>query len=227
MTNKSIYISALVTVMLTLATPGKAATVRYITDDFEVTMRSGTSISNSIVRMLKSGQAVTILEEDTASRYSLVEIEDGKKGYVLNRYLVDTVSARKRLENLQKTADKQISLIASLQTDIERLEADLVLEQSDNETLKNTLHSSENELSMVKDASSNTLNIVAKNERLESVVTQLKNDNNVLGEENAALKDSTKLDWLVRGAGVSLVAFIIGILVTRIRWRKQDSWGSY
>ena len=38
-----------------------AATQKYITDEFEVTMRSGTSTANEILRMLKSGEAVTIL----------------------------------------------------------------------------------------------------------------------------------------------------------------------
>ena len=32
---------------------------------------------------------------------------------------------------------------------------------------------------------------------------------------------------VVRGGAVSLIAFVIGILVTRIRWKKRDSWGSY
>lgn len=210
-----------------LGFPGHAATIKYITDEFEVTMRSGTSVSNSIVRMLKSGQAVTILEADLASQYSLVEIEGGKKGYVLSRYLVDTASSKDRLEILQKSADDQKTLTASLQADIESLESDLKFEQSDNEALKNTVLASESELSRVRDAASNTLDIVAKNETLESVLTQLRADNTALNNENASLKDTTKLDWFVRGAGVSLVAFIIGILVTRIRWRRQDSWGSY
>ena len=42
----------------------------YVTDQFEITMRSGSSTSNSIVSMLKSGQAVTVLEQDEATRYS-------------------------------------------------------------------------------------------------------------------------------------------------------------
>ncbi len=221
------YPGTLAIIALMIAFPGYAAKIKYITDDFEVTMRNGTSVSNSIVRMLKSGQAVTILEEDLASKYSLVEIEDGKKGYVLSRYLVDNTSSRYRLEILQESADNQKSMITSLQADAERLADDLKLEQAGNETLRNTLLASRNELSRVSDAASSTLDIVAKNEALESTVTKLKSDNAALNKENASLKDSTKLDWLVRGAGVTLVAFIIGILVTRIRWRKQDSWGSY
>lgn len=223
----SIYLGALAIGALTLGFPAHAAAVKYITDEFEVTMRSGTSVSNSIVRMLKSGEAVTILEEDLTSKYSLVEVEDGRTGYVLNRYLVDTISSKDQLEILQISADQQKTLTASLQADVERLKAGLEREQSDNEALKNTLLASEKELSRVKDAASNALDIAAKNDTLESVVAQLGNDMSALSEENAALKDTTKLDWLVRGAGVTLVAFIIGILVTRIRWKKQDSWGSY
>ena len=67
-----------------------AATQKYITDEFEVTMRSGTSTANDILRLLKSGEGVMVLEEDLDTKYSLVELEDGKKGYILNRYLVDS-----------------------------------------------------------------------------------------------------------------------------------------
>jgi SH3 domain protein len=59
------------------------------------------------------------------------------------------------------------------------------------------------------------------------MVDQLREEKAVLSDTNAELSDSTQIDWFVRGAAVSLIAFIIGILVTRIRWRKKDSWGSY
>ena len=48
--------------------PATAADVKYITDEFEVTMRSGTSTANSIVRLLRSGEPVTVLEADLASQ---------------------------------------------------------------------------------------------------------------------------------------------------------------
>ena len=59
------------------------------------------------------------------------------------------------------------------------------------------------------------------------MVEQLREEKAQLTEVNAELSDSTKLDWFIRGGAVSLIAFVIGILVTRIRWKKQDSWGSY
>ncbi len=210
-----------------LLSPLQAAEIRYITDEFEVTMRSGTSIENSIVRMLRSGEAITILEEDLASQYSLVETEDGKKGYVLSRFLIEQPAARERLQALQQNYDRQRERIEEQDQQIEQLNQSLTQEQTDNATLKTTLRASEQELAEVRGAAQNTLDILEQNKRLQTVVDQLRNEKAQLTETNAELEDSTRLDWFVRGGAVSLIAFVIGILVTRIRWRKQDSWGSY
>ncbi len=210
-----------------LLSPLQAAEIRYITDEFEVTMRSGTSIENSIVRMLRSGEAITILEEDLASQYSLVETEDGKKGYVLSRFLIEQPAARERLQALQQNYDRQRERIEEQDQQIEQLNQSLTQEQTDNATLKTTLRASEQELAEVRGAAQNTLDILEQNKRLQTVVDQLRNEKAQLTETNAELEDSTRLDWFVRGGAVSLIAFVIGIVVTRIRWRKQDSWGSY
>ncbi len=205
----------------------QAAETRYITDEFEVTMRSGTSIENSIVRMLRSGEAVEVLEQDLASQYSLVETEDGKKGYVLSRFLVELPAARDRLQTLNQRFAQQSEQIDAQTSEIEQLNQELSREKTDNETLKSTLRASEQELSEVREAAQNTLEILEQNQRLQTVVEQLRDEKAQLTETNAELQDSTRLDWFVRGGAVSLIAFVIGILVTRIRWRKQDSWGSY
>ena len=205
-----------------------AADVKYVTDIFEVTMRSGTSTSNSIVRLLPSGQAVTVLEDDLVSQYSLVEIENGKQGYVLSRYLMDSPAARETLQDLLGKYENQQLQVSEQQAEINQLKQSLLQEQSDSEALKITLRASEQELSEVRDAAQNTLNILEQNKRLQTVVDQLREEKTVLSDTNAELSDSTQIDWFVRGAAVSLFAFIIGILVTRIRWRKKDdSWGSY
>lgn len=202
------------------------AATRYITDEFEVTMRSGTSTSNNILQLLKSGEAVTILEE-AVDNYSLVESEAGKKGYVLTRYLVDSPSSKEQLVQLQVRFTKQQEANSSLQSEIQKLKTALESEQADSASLRNALLTTKNELSRVREAAKNTLSIVDKNEELKSRVDALTQNNSTLNEENAALKDNSNMDWFIRGAGVSLIAFILGILITRIRWRKQDSWGSY
>ena len=207
--------------------PSYGAETKYISDEFEVTMRSGTSTSNSIVRMLRSGESVSVLEEDLASKYSLVETGDGKKGYVLSRFLMDQPAARQSLQELKASYAQQQARIDEQISQIDELNAALKGEKSDNQALKTTLRASEQELAEVRSAAQDTLNILEQNKRLQTVVEQLRQEKAQLTEANAELSDSTRLDWFVRGGAVSLIAFVVGILVTRIRWRKQDSWGSY
>lgn len=207
--------------------PLYAADTRYITDEFEVTMRSGTSTSNSIVRMLQSGEAVTIVEEDLATQYSLVETATGKQGYVLTRFLMPIPSARERLVGLEARFERQKTRLDEQSSEIAELKQSLSKEKSDNSALTTTLRASERELSEVRTAAQDTLSILDQNKRLQTVVDQLRQEKTGLTETVAELTDSTRLDWFLRGGAVCLIAFVIGILVTRIRWKKQDSWGSY
>jgi len=222
-----INLSLLLAVAIAASSSALAATQKYITDEFEVTMRSGTSTSNDILRLLKSGEAVSVLEEDLDTQYSFVELDDGKKGYILNRYLVSNRSSKYRLEQLEIKATEQQEANTILQFEIKNLQTDLEKEQSDSGSAKAALLATENELTRVKNASQNTLSIVNENDELKSIVDNLAKNNAILSKKNAALKDNSNMDWFIRGAGVSLAAFVLGILITRIRWRKRESWGSY
>ncbi len=211
---------------LILAGPLMAAENRYVTDEFEVTMRSGTSTSNSIVRMLRSGEPVTLLEQDLASQYSLVETSDNIKGYVLSRFLMDRPAARESLQQLRDTYQEQLEQLNQQRTEIDRLNQALKQEQSDNDVLETTFRESQQALSEIRISAADTLNILEQNNELKNSVAQLIDQNTRLDQETLELKDTTQMDWFVRGGAVSLIAFVIGILITRIRWRKQNSWGS-
>ena len=213
--------------LVPLAVNTAMAETLYISDTFEVTMRSGTSTSNSIVRLLRTGEAVTLIEADPATQYSFIETEDGKQGYVLTRFLMSERPARQQLEALRAEHQQQQDSLTAQGSEIEMLRQELAQAQSDNENLKNTLRASEQELSQVQENARDTLNILEQNKRMQTVVDQLREEKVRLTEANAELSDTTEMDWFVRGAAVSLIAFLVGILVTRIRWRKQDSWGSY
>lgn len=221
-----IRITLLLSLVLTVVAPVQAVE-RYVTDVFEVTMRSGPSTSNSIIRMLRSGESVKLLEEDLDTKYSFVETADGKQGYVITRFLEDSPVARQVLAELQQQHQQQRQELDAQAAQIDELKQSLQREQDDNAALKVALRASEQELSEVREAAQNTLNILEQNKRLQTVVDQLREEKSVLSSTNAELSDSTRIDWFVRGSAVSLIAFVIGILVTRIRWRKKDSWGSY
>ncbi len=220
-------IKSLFTFTLLAISFNSVAETRYITDQFEVTMRSGSSTSNSIISLLQSGQAVTLLEQDPETQYSLVETANGKQGYVLTRFLINQPAARERLAKLQVKSEQLQNTIDDLQQELTNYRN---IKQTDNqqiEQLQNNLQQTEKALSDLKLATSDTVGVLNKNKSLQSRISELVEEKERLSEENARYKDSTAMDWFVRGAAVSLIAFLLGILVTRIRWKKQDSWGSY
>ena len=203
------------------------AQTRYVTDQFEVTLRSGSSTSNSIISMLKSGEKVNVIEQDSVTQYSLIETGKGKQGYILTRFLDNVASGRDRYNNLKTESETLKSTISSLKQEVgENID---VINTDANEIamLRSKLNQTENELEDIKTATHDTLLIIQQNDTLKNRINELETDKRQLVEENNGYKDSTAMDWFVRGASVSLIAFLLGIIITRIRWKKRDSWSNY
>jgi SH3 domain protein len=200
---------------------------QYITDQFEVTLRSGTSTSNSIIAMLKSGQKVELIEQDVATRYSLVQTADGKQGYVLTRYLDNQASGRERFDKLKVQTEQLKNTIQELKSQLKELRATKQSDDQNTQRLKQDLTRTQQTLQQLRADTSDTVRVLEQNENLQTRINVLESEKKELSDENAQYKDRTAMDWFIRGAGVSLAAFLIGIIVTRIRWKKRDSWGNY
>lgn len=203
------------------------AQAQYITDVFEVTLRSGPSTSNSIISMLKSGDKLKLIEQDNDTKYSHVETESGKQGYILTRFLDNEASGRARASKLLAETDSLKATIKELRQERDEFKKTKNSDNADIERLKQDLTRTENELTSLKTATHDSILILQQNEELKSLIEQLEDDKQMLTEENTRYKDSTAMDWFIRGASVALIAFLLGIIVTRIRWKKRDSWGSY
>ncbi|MDH3870837.1 MAG: TIGR04211 family SH3 domain-containing protein, partial [Gammaproteobacteria bacterium] len=93
----------LIAVCLSVLVSGHAlAATRYVSDSLEITMRSGKSTSHGIIRMLRSGTPLNVLETDNDSGYSRVRTRDGKTGWVLSRFLMKGQAARDKLAAAEK-----------------------------------------------------------------------------------------------------------------------------
>ena len=108
----------IIPLMLLLGTGPALAETRYVTDIFQVTLRSGKSTQNEILRMLPSGTALKVLEVDQSSGYTRVSTPGGKEGWVLTRYLMDLPSARARL-------NRSNTKLAKLEQELNQLKSEL------------------------------------------------------------------------------------------------------
>jgi SH3 domain protein len=85
---------------LLLFAPVAFAEPAWVSDEFEITLRTGPSTSNSIQLMVSSGTQLEVLERDAETGYSRVVTPGGTEGWVLTRYLMSERSAREQLETL-------------------------------------------------------------------------------------------------------------------------------
>ena len=202
------------------AAPSPAETL-YISDELEITMRSGPSTQNKILRMLTSGMPVEVTQDDSGNGYTRVREPGGREGWVLSRFLSAQPGAQAQLlathqELAVLQTDKaqmieQLKSIGALHGTIARLEAE-------NQTLAS-------ELETFRATTANILSLDRDARDLESAIDNLVRRNESLLREKFQLEDRTAPRWFVRGAGVMLLGLVLGLLVPRLRGKRKRHWG--
>ena len=203
------------------------AETRYVTDKFEITLRSGPSGSHSIQRMVKSGTTLEELERDPDNGYSKVRTTGGTEGWVLSRYLMGEPAARAQLESLSSELTNTTTKGNNI-----RSQVDAIKHQLDNAAKRVAMLERENkklgnELTEIKQVAANTLAINSQNKELRQRLTKVESQKNTLLQENYVLSTRKERDWFVAGALVLSAGVIIGLILTRIRWRKRSRYDSY
>lgn len=204
-----------------------AAPVRYVTDQLEITLRSGESTQHQILRMVPSGTPLEVLEQSEESGYTRVKTPDGTEGWVISRYLDKVPSGRARLAESRKELENMRERLDRLQEEngeLRNRNAELSGELDKLGTANSRL---EQEVTRVRRASASALALDDENRSLKTRLKRLERDYQILQQENEALKDHTARDWFIVGAGVVLLGIAIGLVIPKIRWRKKSDWSRF
>ncbi|MFW5451663.1 MAG: TIGR04211 family SH3 domain-containing protein [Methylophagaceae bacterium] len=213
--------------LLPLLTPFAAftETTRYVSDELEITMRSGQGVKFGIRKMLKSGAKLDIIETD-ATGYSKVRTGKGVTGWVLTRYLSNTPSSRNQLEaSDQRVANLELEL-ATYKEEIQALSSQNSNTGTENLSLKETSQRLSKELDSLRNTASNAVALDNENRQLKEKLQQIDHQIQSLVIENSALKDSDAKSWFLIGAAVLFGGLLLGLILPRLRFQKKSSWGN-
>jgi SH3 domain protein len=218
---------ASIALLFFLAWNSAAGERAYVTDRLEVQMRSGQSLQHKILKMVPSGTALTVLQEDEGTGYSLVSLDSGDQGWILSRYLTNQPVARVQMEeSLRKSAD--------LLEENKNLKAELTTLRTNRDTidkasqdLKTETTRLNTELISIRQASANAIQILAERDQLQETVIKLQRDVDRLTREKQAQEADVKQNWFLIGAGVLFGGMLLGIILPRISVRKRSSWDSF
>ena len=204
-----------------------SAEKRYVTDQFEITLRSGPSGNHAIQRMVKSGSSLEVLEQDKDSGYSKVQTIGGIEGWVLTRYLMREPAARAQLENLVKQVTGNAPQNSSIRSQMGLIKTEYDNANSRINDLEQEKEQLEKQLNEIKSAAANVLAIDAENQQLHQKFAEAKSQLNALQEQYSRLSDSHEKDWFITGALVLLGGLLLGLIIPKISWQRRSRYGSF
>ncbi len=201
--------------LLLFSVPVQAETM-YISDIVNITLRMGPGADHRVIGMLQSGQEVEVLKSE--DEWTLVNLTDGKQGWVLSRLLTPN---KPKILLLDQTTEKNKALIQKI--------SDLT---NKNNLLTETNKGIENELAQLKKnlqeigrsyetlqkESSEFLALQSKYKKsAQELTAQGIKKANELEAEIGKLKSDLKIKWFLIGAGVLLLGFLLGLSAKRQR----------
>ncbi len=222
---RSFVLSALAILVMTATMPAQAKT-SYVSDELKVPMRSGASNGHRIIKFLKSGTALTILSTSDDNKFIEVEIPGGKTGWVEADNVMDVPSGRDRLVSVNKKLAKVRQDTKDLKKSIAALKAEIRKLKNEKGTLQNERTNLSNSLDDLKITAANPLALSKKNKQLKKERDKARDQASMLDKDNQQLRSNVTQEWFIIGGAVSLGSLIVGLILTRINWRrKRDSWG--
>jgi SH3 domain protein len=193
----------------------------YVTDSFEITLRTGPSVENKIIAMLSSGQPVEVSESQ--GDWSLISLSDGtKEGWVFSRYLItrlpwslqakflkeDNTSLQSRLAQVESALNEAQRQRGEFTSEVEKKTRLLEQTQANYETLK---HGAEGFLKLRKINEMNEAALKAARQELEKMRV-----------EREQWRSSQMTQWFATGALVLLCGLLLGIMVGRQQKRRKS-----
>jgi SH3 domain protein len=230
----SIFITLLLLYMVELPSIIMADT-RYVDDQLVITMRQGKSSKHRILRTLKTGTPLEVLEEDGS--YLKVRTDDGLEGFVLNQYMSTSrpkAQVIKQLERDNKGLQQKIARVDKTNNDL-KAQITSMQENHARELLELTGKSSliEESLQQIKTEqdvtaenysillvqSENVVAIAEERDQLLKEKSKLTLEVTSLRNQNEKLSDNRMIKWFLTGGSVFLLGWIIGKISRKKRSR--------
>ena len=204
-----------------------AAETVWVSDQFEVMLRTGPSTSNAIERMLPSGAALEVLERDDDAGYAKVRTAGGTEGWVLTRYLMSEPSAREQLAALTKRLTNANAEGSSLTSQLGAIRGEYDSAQQQIANLEKDKKKLEGELAEIKRTAANVLSINDQNKDLRDQLAAAEIRADTLEQQNRELTAQTTRYWFMTGAAVLLVGVLLGIWLPRVRWQRRSRYDRF
>lgn len=199
----------------------------YVTDDIEIPFRSQPGYKYRILRMVRTGAKVEVLEVNE-EKWARVNYLDSKgkqwEGWMPSVLLQNEPAAKVLLEKeterfaqLEKRFNQQKLEKDALQTRFDKSEKEL-------ETIQKSYFQLNKQYEQLNEISTNAVNINNENQTLKANIKKLNAENMIIKEQLNEAEDVLQRQWFLTGAGVLFLGLILGRFARLPE--KKSRWNS-
>lgn len=203
-----------------------AEEIRYVSDKLIITIRTGPSIQNKIVRKIDSGARLEVFDTSDDGKYSQIRTKNGVEGWVLSQYLIEEPIAAHRLRRAEKNLVRAQEKASQLETRVKGLNDQIKELKTENTRLIKNSREMKSEITSISKAASRPIELDRENKELRESLGKISTELQVVSNQYQKIKDSDQQEWFIIGAGVLLAGMLLGFLIPKLRFTRKDSWGS-
>jgi len=203
--------------LIPLAAPAWAAL--YVTDQLEITLRSGPGLDFKILKMLPSGVELTQIEEKEG--WTQVRTPRGEEGWVITRYLTTEPPKGPRLEAALRELEKTRADAAAQKKEFDAVRGERDRLAGEARRLEGRLNSVEKEYGDWKKVNEGVVALRDKAQALEDEQKTAGEELEQLRAENRSLKTRETFYWFFSGVIVLLLGWVLGYVYASSRQRAK------
>lgn len=209
-------------ILISLTATGSAFAKRaYVSDEtVEINIRTGPSLQNKIIALLKVGDPVEFLGEE--SGWAKVRLQDGREGWTLKKYLMNRLPWKiyaLKLEETNKEMKQTIATLKEENSDLRKHNKELSQNLA---RTKEELNRLKNMYSELKAGASNYLSLKKSYDELAEKSKVMETELKKLKQENERIRYSQNIRWFLSGAAVLVLGWLVGLQMGKAKSRRRS-----
>ena len=190
----------------------------YVSEDFEITMRTGPATDRKIIALVPSGSALEIVEK--GRDWSRVRLSDGREGWVLTRYLTTATPTAIKLERLEARHAEVVERNQVLEQKVKELSTETRATGSELDQTQAELNHVRAAYEALKAESADFLKLKAAHEKNVRELQEARQAAEKFENERNRLAHSQLIEGLLYGGGLVIFGFIAGWIIKRPKQRS-------
>lgn len=213
--------------LLQLVTASAFAKTVYVTNNLDLPLRSSESTKSKVISFLPTGTAVEVLNENSKTGFSHIQLKTGQQGYIATRNTVTEPPNRAQPGTIASNFGTLQTENNNLKEELAKMKASIAPDTPLEQSLAVERDRLDRELTELKRTAANQIQLKTERDALQEDVVNVKRELEQLKLENNALKDGAKQDWFFYGGILSLAGVLLGFILPKLGWRRKNDWDRF